>query len=115
MKIKLIIIICVYAIAIVSSYFIAGNRIDKNASKMYSKIYDHIMDVFKENDPNHRSEICGIDYSPNNDVNYNKVSIPQKPIMKTNSSSTDSIIFEQNLEHWKSYYSDIWELLIKTI
>ncbi|MBQ3690429.1 MAG: hypothetical protein II937_11310 [Bacteroidales bacterium] len=131
MKIKLIIIIAifVYAAAMVGSYFWVDNYINKKVNRLKYENRENIINVFLKYDKKWGRRIYGVFFSPQSKVEYEKVPVPQKPILKPSEtiafqdgnivtipgdsiSEYDKQNYDKSLEHWKDYYHNISKMYI---
>ena len=118
MKTKLIIIIaiCVYAAAMVYSYHNVDKYVDNKVAISENEIEQSIRDIFKSG----HKRIYDISFAPNGDVEYEKVSIPKRPVFKPLWSDTSSIYefekkqYDEKLADWKNDYDNIYKLYALT-
>ena len=114
MKTKLIIIIaiCVYAAAMVYSYRNVDKYVNEKVYTCENEIEQSIRDIFKSG----HKRIYDISFSPNGEVEYEKVAIPKKPVFEPLWSDTSSIYefekkqYNEKLADWKNDYGNIYKL-----
>lgn len=131
MKTKLIIIIaiCVYAAAMVGAYFWVDNYINEKVNRLKYENRENIINVFLKYDKQWGRHIYGIFFYPQGKVEYEKVPVPKKPILKPSDklefkdgemttipgdsiTEMDKQQYTKALEHWKDYYDNISKMYV---
>lgn len=122
--------ICIYLFAMIYALaYGVDSYIDEKVSRLKTENRNKIIEIFEKYDYDLGRRIYDVGFSPTNKVEYDKVTVPKKPILQPSdhyefkdgkliTTPGDSIteldrkMYNHDLEQWKDYYDNISKLYL---